>query len=59
MKNNILIKHIDNPVIHDFDDTNTEFLRKTRQGIKNLLFIHTKLLPKGEFTEINKLLKSL
>lgn len=35
-KRNINIKHIDNPVIHMGLEPNEEFLRKTREGIKNL-----------------------
>lgn len=58
IKNDIQIKHIDNQVIHNTNETSKEFLKKTRQGIENLWFIHSKLLPNGEFTEINKLLKT-
>lgn len=36
MKRNILIQHINNPVIHLGLESNEEFLRKTREGIKNL-----------------------
>jgi glycosyltransferase involved in cell wall biosynthesis len=36
MKCNITIKHIDNPVIHIGLESDIEFLRKTREGIKNL-----------------------
>jgi len=35
-KCNIAIKHIDNPVIHLGLESSEEFLRKTREGIKNL-----------------------
>jgi hypothetical protein len=35
-KCNIAIKHIDNPVIHIGLEPSEEFLRKTREGIKNL-----------------------
>ena len=35
-KRNISIQHIDNPVIHMGLESNEEFLRKTREGIKNL-----------------------
>lgn len=35
-KCNITIQHIDNPVIHLGLESNEEFLRKTREGIKNL-----------------------
>jgi hypothetical protein len=33
---NIVVKHIDNPVIHLGLESNEEFLRKTQEGIKNL-----------------------
>lgn len=36
LKKNITIKHIDNPVIHIGLESSEEFLRKTREGIKNL-----------------------
>jgi glycosyltransferase involved in cell wall biosynthesis len=36
MKCNITIIHIDNPVVHLGLESNEEFLRKTREGIKNL-----------------------
>jgi GT2 family glycosyltransferase len=35
-KHNIGIFHIDNPVIHMGLESNEEFLRKTREGLKNL-----------------------
>ncbi len=35
-KNNVSILHIDNPVIHLGLESSEEFLRKTREGIKNL-----------------------
>ncbi|MBN1115868.1 MAG: glycosyltransferase [Bacteroidales bacterium] len=35
-KRNISIKHIDNPVVHLGLEPSEEFLRKTREGIKNL-----------------------
>jgi len=38
-KNNIEIIHIDNPVLNGAIENNTEFLRKTRTAITNLLFI--------------------
>lgn len=50
------IVHIDNPTIHDFNETAQEFLNKTKEGIINLHFINTKILPKGEFASYNKLL---
>lgn len=35
-KRNVAITHIDNPVLHLGLESNEEFLRKTREGIKNL-----------------------
>lgn len=35
-KRNVTITHIDNPVLHLGLESNEEFLRKTREGIKNL-----------------------
>lgn len=58
MKNKVFILHIDNPTAHNFDETVDEFLKKTREGIKNLFYIHRQLVPKGEFVKINKLLKA-
>jgi len=33
---NIVVRHIDNPVVHLGLESNDEFLRKTKEGIKNL-----------------------
>ena len=35
-KKSIIIKHIDNPLIHIGLETNDEFIQKTKEGIKNL-----------------------
>lgn len=56
--NNIPVKHIDNQTIHDFNESAGEFLSKTRQGIKNLLLINSKLLPDSDFYTMNQLLKT-
>jgi glycosyltransferase involved in cell wall biosynthesis len=40
-KRNIIIEHIDNPLIHIGLETNEEFIRKTREGIENLKKIMT------------------
>lgn len=39
----IMIKHIENPLLHAGLQSNTEFLEKTREGIKNLAFINNYL----------------
>ncbi len=56
-KNKILVQHIDNPVQHDFDENNLEFIKKTEQGIKNLIFISKNLVDEAFFKEV-KLLNS-
>ncbi|MBN2350423.1 MAG: glycosyltransferase [Bacteroidales bacterium] len=38
-KNKIRIKHIQNPVVHIGLETNTEFLEKTKEGLRNLKVI--------------------
>lgn len=35
-KNNIIINHIDNPLIHLGLESNEEFIKKTKEGIENL-----------------------
>ena len=56
-KKNISITHINNPLIHIGLETQSEFLHKTRQGIKNLIYIsHKYSLEKELFTDI-KILK--
>lgn len=54
----IQIKHIDNQTLHIFSETSKDFLLKTKEGIRNLHYIHTVLLPDGEFITMNKLLRS-
>lgn len=38
-KNQITITHINNPVLNEDIETNSEFIRKTEQGLQNLLVI--------------------
>ncbi len=35
-KNNIIINHIDNPLVHLGLETNEEFVKKTKEGVENL-----------------------
>ncbi len=55
-ENNVIIKHINNPVIHigleDFD----EYIDKTKEGIKNLLFIG-QFVNLGDTVRLYKYLK--
>ena len=41
-KSGIVIRHIDNPVLHDGLETNTEFIKKTENSIENLIRIYRK-----------------
>ncbi len=38
-KNNVMILHIDNPVLNGDIDTNPEYLNKTNESVKNLVYI--------------------
>jgi len=42
-QNNFQITHLENSVNHQLTDSNKEFLQKTKQGIKNLVFIQKKI----------------
>lgn len=54
-QNNIPVFHIDNPVLHAGLETNDQFVLKTRESIKNLLFISEKC----ELAVVNKHFKLL
>ncbi|MCF6242370.1 MAG: glycosyltransferase [Bacteroidales bacterium] len=56
-QNNILVQHIDNPALHDFDEDNREFIKKTEQAIENLLYISNNLAGDKFFKEV-KLLRT-
>ena len=56
-QNSIAVLHIDNPAAHNFDENNREFLKKTEQAIKNLIFIYQNLTDKN-FGEEVKLLRT-
>lgn len=56
MKNKILVKHIDNPLVHIGLDPNSEFLAKSREGVKNLAFIYENLSVEKDFVNMSKLL---
>ncbi len=58
MVNNIKLSHIVNPTIHNYNDTAGEFILKTRQAIDNLAFIDKFIVSKGDFEQINKLLRT-
>jgi glycosyltransferase involved in cell wall biosynthesis len=46
-KNNIIIKHIDNPLLHKGLDSADIFLEKTREGLRNLLSLYESYDDKG------------
>lgn len=54
-QNKINIQHIDNPLLHNFDEDNREFILKTEQAIENLLFINKNLLVDDFFKEVKLL----
>ncbi|HSV89096.1 MAG TPA: glycosyltransferase family 2 protein [Bacteroidales bacterium] len=56
MRNNIAIKHIDNPLLHIGLQTNLEFLAKTREGVKNLATINKIVKSDSDFARMSKLL---
>jgi glycosyltransferase involved in cell wall biosynthesis len=57
-KNNISIKHIDNPLIHLGLQNVDDFLQKTRQGTRNLLKVYTVVKRDSALPEMVKLLKA-
>jgi len=56
-KKKMEIKHIHNPVYHQYAENQEEFLFKTLQALKNLAFIDKKLLNERGFVQMVKLLK--
>lgn len=57
-QNNIVVKHIDNPVIHGQLEDNRSFVRKTRQAVRNLFYIYQQYAPNIKLLENNiRLLK--
>jgi hypothetical protein len=57
MKNNIPIKHIDNPVLHGSLENNSAFIAKTESGIINLIRILNYLENETDFIKGVKILK--
>lgn len=57
-KHGIPIRHIDNPLLHTGLETPGEFLKKTRQGIANLVLISRMLNGDKDFTASVSLLKT-
>jgi len=57
MLSNIPIHHTDNPLLHEGLDTAEAFLRKTRQGILNLIHINKLMLGDKDLANLIKLLR--
>ncbi len=57
MLNNVEIKHIENPILNGDIETNEVYLRKTEQGINNLIFILENSNKKELFIKNVSLLK--
>ncbi len=58
MINNVDLSHIYNPSIHNYNETSTDFIVKTEQGINNLIFINKYIIENNDFQRINKLLRT-
>jgi glycosyltransferase involved in cell wall biosynthesis len=58
LKNNIRIRHIDNPLIHVGLQSSREFLDKTREGTRNLLKVYSIVKRDRDLPEMVKLLKT-
>ena len=56
-QNKVPLMHINNPVIHDFSETDQEFLCKTKQALRNLYFINSEMDLGADFSDMIKLLK--
>ncbi len=57
-KNGIAIHHIENPLLHIGLETAEEFLRKTREGIKNLVKIYHMMDKDPELSNMVRVLKT-
>jgi glycosyltransferase involved in cell wall biosynthesis len=57
-QNGILINHIDNPVLNAHLDSNTQFLNKTEEGLKNLLHVWQLVEENERLLERLKVLKT-
>ena len=59
-KDNIMIHHIDNPIIHLGLDTNESFMSKTEEGIRNLVELYSsKKIKKSRLIKFYKTWQSL
>ncbi len=51
----INLKHIHNPTIHNYNESASDFLRKTAQALNNLVFINEEVVKDSRFSSISKL----
>jgi glycosyltransferase involved in cell wall biosynthesis len=58
MTNSFIIHHIDNPVIHVGIEDNTIFLKKTEQGLKNLILIEEDANINKDFNNDIRIIRS-
>jgi glycosyltransferase involved in cell wall biosynthesis len=56
-KQGVVVKHIDNPLIHKELDDNKIFVEKTENSVRNLWKIYQDITEKEEFIQDNQLLK--
>jgi len=58
LKAGINILHIDNPLIHDGVETNSDYIAKTKQGIENLSILCDKVTDKKAFASSVRLVRT-
>lgn len=58
LRNNVFIHHINNPVLNGDIETNEEYLNKTENGIKNLIFIESYYEDKALFIQNVNILRT-
>ncbi|WP_282121762.1 glycosyltransferase family 2 protein [Algibacter mikhailovii] len=54
----VKIIHIDNPVIHFDDSNNSQFIKKTKESIENLIVLYTEYPQFIEYSELLKFAKT-
>lgn len=57
-KADIKVLHIDNPLIHDGVETNSDYIAKTKQGIENLSILCDKVTDKKAFASSVRLVRT-
>ena len=57
-KKNIVVLHIDNPLLQESPDETAVFLKKTENSVQNLWLLYQKISDKKDFAADNHLLKT-